>query len=73
MTFVTMRDPYKKTYHFGAKVNDLGQVSALCFKAPRPINLKRALWTNRREAVTCRKCLAAFEARDQQASMAVKP
>ncbi len=26
-----------KLYHFGAKINSEGQVSALCFASPRPI------------------------------------
>jgi hypothetical protein len=56
MIFFTTRDPYKKTYHMAAKINALGDVSALCFKAPRAIDLKRASWTNRPEAVTCPKC-----------------
>ena len=58
-----MRRPYEKTYHFAAKISNRGDVSALCFEAPRPINLKRALWTNRENAVTCKRCLAALKAR----------
>jgi hypothetical protein len=40
----------------GAKINDAGEVSALCFKTPHAIDLKRSRWTNRKEAVTCPKC-----------------
>ena len=47
-----------KTYHMADKVNPQGGVSALCFGKPRAIDLTRALWTNRQEAVTCKKCLA---------------
>ena len=45
-----------KTYHFADKVNSHGEVSALCFKTFRAINLKLASWTLRRTDVTCRKC-----------------
>jgi hypothetical protein len=48
-----------KRYHYAKWIRSDGQVSALCFE-PRPhsIDLRRASWTNRREAVTCPKCLA---------------
>ena len=45
-----------KIYHRADKVNRNGGVSALCFAKPRAINLTRALWTLRDEAVTCKKC-----------------
>lgn len=54
-----------KVYHRGSLVNDKGQVSALCFKAPRPINLAVAMWTNNDAAVTCPKCLRLLKARQQ--------
>ena len=38
-----------------------GQVSARCFKKPRPINMDIASWTIRDEAVTCKKCLALIK------------
>jgi hypothetical protein len=59
------RDPYhdEKIYHFAAKINANGDVSALCYKVPRAINLKITLWTNRPEAVTCQKCKRALAAR----------
>lgn len=47
----------QKTYHMAHEIKDGGAVSALCFKKPRPINLKVACWTIRPEAVTCKKCL----------------
>ncbi len=50
--------PAEKRYHMIDKIRPDGAVSALCFKRPRAINLKVSTWTNRREAVTCRKCLA---------------
>lgn len=46
----------EKTYHFAAKMSAEGDVSALCFKVPRAIDLTRASWTVRAEAVTCKKC-----------------
>lgn len=52
-------NPYPaKVYHKAAKIAANGNVSALCSDPPRKINLKRALWTLRWEAVTCKKCLA---------------
>lgn len=46
-----------RKYHMADKANQNGGVSALCFLRPRSINLTRACWTNRPEAVTCKKCL----------------
>jgi hypothetical protein len=46
-----------KPVHMGAHVNGHGDVSALCYATSRAINLKTATWTNRREAVTCPRCL----------------
>jgi hypothetical protein len=56
-------DPYheKKPIHKAAKMNDKGQVSALCAEKPRAISLKVATWTLRNEAVTCKKCLAKIK------------
>lgn len=53
-------DPYhdQKKYHMADAVNSNGGVSAVCFTRRRAINLRRALWTLRWEAVTCKKCLA---------------
>ncbi len=42
--------------HMASLLNPNGDVSALCFAKPRPINLRVATWTNRREAVTCAVC-----------------
>jgi hypothetical protein len=52
-----------KIYHRGDKINQRGGVSALCFVKPKAINLQKATWTNRDEAVTCPKCLAILKAR----------
>lgn len=53
-----------KPIHFAAKIRPDGAVSALCSKTPRAINLNVSSWTLRREAVTCRKCVASFAAID---------
>jgi hypothetical protein len=52
-----------KTYHRGDMINQRGGVSALCFVKPKAIDLSKATWTNRDEAVTCPKCLAIMKAR----------
>lgn len=55
------RHPHlQRLYHFAAKIRDDGAVSPLCAKTPRAIDLTQALWTIRREAVTCPKCLAVM-------------
>ena len=53
-----------KPYHFAAKVNELGQMSALCFRKPMQINLRRASWTIRPQAVTCPKCKRLMAEKD---------
>lgn len=50
-----------KPIHRGAHVDPQGRVSALCFRRPKPIDLRVATWTNRDEAVTCRRCLKALQ------------
>ena len=47
----------RRLTHFAAQVREDGAVSALCFSKPRKIDLSRAVWTNREEAVTCPRCL----------------
>jgi hypothetical protein len=58
-------DPYsdRKKYHMVDKVNPRGDISALCFRKPHPIDLKIALWTIRKEAVTCEACLQKLKRR----------
>ena len=51
-----------KTYHKADKIAPDGRVSALCFKRPRAIDLKRATWTINDDAVTCGKCIAKIVA-----------
>jgi hypothetical protein len=51
------RDPTRpKVYHLAAKTDAAGNVSALCYTTPHAIDLSRASWTIRREAVTCPRC-----------------
>ena len=54
------RVPRQRTYHRAAKIREDGSVSALCFKSPRAIDMRRATWTIRDEAVTCPRCLEAL-------------
>lgn len=58
--------PPTKVRHRGDKIDQRGRVSALCFPKPRAIDMKRATWVMRDEAVTCRNCLAIINARAQQ-------
>lgn len=48
----------QKIYHKASLVNRAGRISPLCAANPRPVDLRRELWTLRWEAVTCPKCLA---------------
>ena len=47
-----------KIIHRANKLAPSGDVSALCFKRPRSINLKVSTWTLHDRFVTCPKCLA---------------
>lgn len=52
-------DPYfdRKVYHLAAKVSTAGEVSALCYKRPHAINLKKGQsWVTDASRVTCPKC-----------------
>jgi hypothetical protein len=54
-----------KTYHFAAKIDVGGRISALCYRRPRAINLaSQQSWTIRRGAVNCCKCLKLLSAAD---------
>lgn len=46
-----------KPIHRAKLITGDGRVSPLCAKRPRAIDLARASWTNRDEAVTCPRCL----------------
>lgn len=45
-----------RVIHMAHKASEVG-VSALCFKRPRAIDMRRATWTLRSIAVTCPKCI----------------
>ncbi len=55
--------PRKRIVHRGAKINQRGGVSPLCAKTPRALDLSKATWVLRDEAVTCPKCLRLIAAR----------
>lgn len=55
--------PPMRMCHRGAKVDQNGRVSALCFSKPHPINMKRESWTTSDAGVTCHKCRALIDAR----------
>lgn len=59
---MTEDDPYRdrKKYHKAALFRQDGSVSALCFRRPRAIDLRYALWTIDDNAVTCGECLRAL-------------
>ena len=44
--------PRQRIRHRAAKISCTGAVSALCFKTPHAIDMKRASWTLGDEAVT---------------------
>ena len=46
----------QKSLHLAGGVREDGSVSAACFAKPRAIDLKRASWTLRPDAVTCPEC-----------------
>lgn len=50
-----------KIYHRAHLIGENGEVSALCFSKPKPINLAKALWTLRDKAVSCPRCKAVME------------
>ena len=56
-------DPYHDNpiYHFADLVNQSGDVSALCYKRPRKINLEITKWTIVESDVTCKKCLCLIK------------
>ena len=56
-------DPYhdNKPYHMAHLYSQKGDVSPLCAVKPRKLNLDRELWTIRKEAVTCKKCLKKLD------------
>ena len=53
--------PKSRPVHRAAKINGDGNVSPLCAKTPRAINLRMATWTLRDDAVTCPRCAALIK------------
>ena len=53
--------PRQKIVHFGSKWSQHGDVSALCFAKPRPIQLAVSTWTICPQFVTCPKCKTLLE------------
>lgn len=47
--------------HMAKLVSPAGQVSPLCAKTPRPINLIYSTWTLDRDAVSCPDCRAVLQ------------
>lgn len=56
-------DPYNdiKIYHKAKLITPFGDVSPLCAKKPRKLNLKKELWTINDSGVTCPRCLSLIE------------
>jgi len=65
--------PPTRIYHRGTNVNRHGRVTALCFVRPRAIDMSRATWTIRDEAVTCPRCNAMILARHEPPNVRVVP
>ncbi len=61
MAVIIAPAPKPKTLHMAKHINQQGEVSPLCAPKPRALDLKKAGWTNRKEAVTCPKCLALLK------------
>lgn len=55
-----------KVVHLGAMVDPDGNASALCYRRPRPIDLRKASWTLADDLVSCPRCRKAI--RDAQAA-----
>jgi len=58
-----------KIVHLAKLVSPEGDVSPLCAKTPRKLNLKKETWTNRPEAVTCLKCNLANRVQNMPENM----
>lgn len=56
------RTQRSRIVHLAKFFGEDGQVSAMCYPFQRPIDMQKATWTIRPEAVTCRRCRAHLEA-----------
>lgn len=57
------RYPHEKVRHFPGKINNAGEVSALCSDPPRPLRLAVAGWVAQAKHVSCQKCVRILKAR----------
>jgi hypothetical protein len=57
-----------KLYHYGKRIRADGAVSALCYDTPRKIDLGKASWVLRKNAVTCAKCISLLEKKTKSES-----
>lgn len=54
------KQPRRRIVHRAKHIRGDGAASALCFKRTKAIDMIRATWTTRDEAVTCPKCRKAM-------------
>lgn len=47
---------HSRMVHIATKLDDHGNVSALCFDPPRVINMRRHTWTLDPDWASCRRC-----------------
>ncbi len=68
---MTKADPYNdlKICHKAGLISPSGDVSPLCAKTPRKINLTRERWTTTAGFVTCKKCERLMKARSVDAGL----
>jgi len=59
------RCPAPKPIHRAKLISQAGNISPFCAETPRKLNLAKESWTNRDDAVTCRKCLSKLKAGDE--------
>jgi len=66
---MTRADPYSdlKICHKAKMVSPNGDVSPLCAKKPRKINLAKERWTLIDDCVTCKRCKRLMKARSGDA------
>ena len=58
-----MRYAHEKVRHLAGKINEAGEVSALCSDPPRRIRLQVAGWVALAKYVSCKKCLEILRKR----------
>lgn len=55
----------KRKIHKAKYIAPNGDVSPLCAKTPKAINMKLESWVNQNEGVTCDKCLKIINWKEQ--------